>query len=214
MNHLQKLKMRSKFFVGSLCLFALTACWQNEKPKAEKKVVNDTFALATPKGWDKEHFSIPISFAPSIKYKGAEDIRFAPGWGNSTSNDYWAYVFLWSLEGAPTINEKIIEQNLTAYYNGLIASNVQRLKIPNRKIFPTKATIEKIATAANDSATFSGHILMLDYMTLDSMQLNCMVHLKACSSKTKTFLLHEISPKPLTDSVWQGLNQLNEAFCK
>ena len=39
-----------------------------------------------------------------IKYSGVEDIRFAPGWGNAKSNEYWTYAFLWYLDGTVIIN--------------------------------------------------------------------------------------------------------------
>jgi hypothetical protein len=46
-----------------------------------------------PKGWGVERFPIPIEFAPQVNYKGVEDVRFAPGWGDKTSEQYWSYTF-------------------------------------------------------------------------------------------------------------------------
>ena len=57
------------------------------------------YELPVPKGWTIERFLIPISFAPQISYTGVEDIRFAPGWANAGSDEYWTYAFLWWLEG-------------------------------------------------------------------------------------------------------------------
>ena len=55
------------------------------------------YKLPFPDGWNVERFSIPIDFAPGIAYKGVEDIRFAPGWGDKKSEEYWSYCFLWWL---------------------------------------------------------------------------------------------------------------------
>ncbi|MEQ1800171.1 MAG: hypothetical protein ABL872_19600, partial [Lacibacter sp.] len=110
------------------------------------------------------------------------------------------------------INAEIIQRNLSAYYAGLIASNIENRKIAADKIFPPKVTVEKIKTDAGDIETFSGSIYMLDYMQQKPITLYCIVHLKSCSEKNRTFLFHEISSKPLTDSVWQSLNQLNKEF--
>jgi hypothetical protein len=190
----------------------LTSCKENTKKKSEIKTTQSPYTLPVPKGWTTELFMIPISFAPSIPYKGIEDIRFAPGWGNAQSNEYWAYAFLWSLEGTPEINAEIIQRNLSAYYAGLIASNIESRKILAEKIFPPKVAIEKIKTDAEDIETFSGSIYMLDYMQQKPITLYCIVHLKSCTAKNRTFLLHEISSKPLTDSIWQSLHQINKDF--
>ncbi|MHA4893016.1 hypothetical protein, partial [Enterococcus faecium] len=77
------------------------------------------YTLNFPKGWDIERFLIPIAFAPEISYKGVEDIRFTPGWGKVQTDEYWTYAFLWYLDGKVKTNEKIIEDNLKAYYTGL-----------------------------------------------------------------------------------------------
>lgn len=38
--------------------------------------------------WGKEIIEVPFWFAPEIKYKGYEDIRFAQGWENIDSNGF------------------------------------------------------------------------------------------------------------------------------
>jgi hypothetical protein len=40
------------------------------------------------------------------------------------------------------------------------------------------------------------------------IMLNCIVHLKTCKEQNKTYLFHEISPKPFDEAVWESLNQL------
>src|SRR5689334_3811165 len=91
------------------------------------------YDLPVPQGWTIERFLIPISFAPQISYKGVEDIRFAPGWANAKSDEYWTYAFLWYLEDAVKITAPIIEENLKAYYTGLFKVNTDSSKPANRK---------------------------------------------------------------------------------
>lgn len=169
---------------------------------------NPPYTLNTPAGWGVERFLIPIDFAPQISYKGVEDIRFAPGWGDSKSNEYWSYAFLWYLDDRPEINARVIESNLKAYYNGLVGRNIERRKIPNEKLVPVKTAILEIKTADGDLKTFAGTIAMLDYMEQKPIVLNCIVHLKSCSGQHKTFVFYQISPKSTTDMVWQSLEQL------
>jgi hypothetical protein len=86
------------------------------------------YHFSIPKDWSIERFLIPISFAPQISYKGVEDIRFAPGWANEKSEEYWSYAFLWYLDGRPEINSAIIADNLKNYYTGLSKINIDTAK--------------------------------------------------------------------------------------
>ena len=45
--------------------------------------------LDAPEGWRAEIIDFPLSFAPEIDLTGFEDIRFSPGWADSTSIDFW-----------------------------------------------------------------------------------------------------------------------------
>ncbi|MBA4168615.1 MAG: hypothetical protein H0X41_13905, partial [Chitinophagaceae bacterium] len=75
-----------------------------------------SYAMPHPAGWGKEIFPIPIEFAPAIPYTGQEELRFAPGWGDSTSAEYWSYAYVWFINGQPDITQEGMEQNLQQYY--------------------------------------------------------------------------------------------------
>ena len=165
------------------------------------------YKLDTLTDWDIERFLLPISFAPSIPYKGVEDIRFTPGWAKKTTNEYWSYAFLWYLNGTPTFDAKTIENNLKAYYTGLIKVNSDSAKIAD-KLFPVSATIRSRSREKGDMKTFEGSVNMLDYMSQQPITLNFVIHIKTCETKDKTFVFHEISPMPYTDDVWKRLHQL------
>ncbi|HTE27943.1 hypothetical protein [Flavitalea sp.] len=193
---------------------AYTLLAQDAKPAFDGHAWQAPYSLSMD-GWGIERFLIPIEFAPGIKYSGIEDVRFTKGWGEATSNEYWSYAFLWYLDGKPVINERDVEKNLAMYYDGLIGRNVEPRKIPADLVKPTKVTVKKIATHKGDLSTFSGTIDMLDYMQQKPVTLNCIVHQKLCDGQNKTFVFHEISLRPLTDSVWTALNTLWTDFdCK
>jgi hypothetical protein len=202
--------MIKKLLFVFTCIF-LISCNENSNTKTSKTNTVTSYTLPFPPGWKTEVFSLPPTFAPSIAYKGVEDIRFAPGWDKVTSNEYWTYCFLWCLEDSIHIDTAIIEKNLKAYYTGLIASNVQQNKISPRTI-ETKTSFDKSAPGNGNLATFSGTIHMFDYMKQEPITLNCIVHLKSCPGQSKTYVFHEISPKPFTDSVWKNLHQIWSGF--
>ena len=194
--------------IAILCLTSLTSFGQTPKIEFDGNKWNAPYTLNFPKGWDVERFLIPIEFAPQIPYKGVEDIRFTPGWANVKTDEYWTYAFLWYLDDTPKINAKIVENNLTAYYSGLVGRNIVSRKIPADKLVTVKTEIKKVKTDKGDLKTFNGTIYMLDYMEQKPITLNCIVHLKSCAGQNKTFIFNEISPKPYSDNIWQSLNKL------
>src|SRR5258708_9867792 len=197
-----------------LVLFSFIACHASAQ-EFDGAHWKPPYTLGFPQGWGVERFLIPIEFAPSIPYKGIEDIRFTSVWGNAKSDEYWSYAFLWYLDEMPVTNEVTIQTNLNAYYTGLIGRNIERRKIPAEKLFPVKTLVKEVGTEAGDSKTFKGSINMLDYMEQKPMALNCIVHVKSCAGQSNGFIFYEISPKPTGDKVWVSLELLWKSFdCK
>jgi len=203
--------MRRFLFIIS-CLISLSVFGQNPEPEFDGKKWDAPYTFTIPEGWGVERFLIPISFAPEIKYNGVEDIRFSPGWGNPESNEYWTYAFLWYLNGEIKTNSKIVENNLTTYYTGLLEANLDPLKIPAGEWVPVTTKIEKVKAEGGDIKTFKGSIHMFDYIEYKPITLNCIVHLNYCKEQDKTVLFYELSPMPFSDQIWQSLNQLWSGF--
>jgi hypothetical protein len=201
-----------KFIIAAFMLISFSL--QAQTPtEFNHETYQPTYTLPAPEGWGIERFAIPIEFAPSIPYKGVEDVRFAPGWGNSKAEDYWSYAFLWYLNGKVEITQEITEKNLNAYYSGLVGRNIEPRKIPQEKLVPVKVSIKKTKTDKGDIQTFSGTVDMLDYMEQKPIILNCLVHVKACPGKdNNTFVFTQISPKPMTDKIWKDLQKLWTGF--
>ena len=193
-------------------LLSLSTFGQSAKPAFDGKKWEAPYTLEVPKGWDIERFLIPIEFAPFIPYKGVEDIRFTPGWGNVKSEEYWSYAFLWYLDNRPQLSATVVANNLIAYYTGLISRNIAPRKIPAEKVFPVTAQIKATKTAPGDTNTFMGTVHMLDYMEQTPITLNCIVHARSCPGQNKFIIFNEISPKPFNDGVWTNLNQLWTRF--
>jgi hypothetical protein len=170
------------------------------------------YHLLTPAGWAMERFALPPDFAPQITYKGVEDIRFAPGWGDIKSEEHWAYGFLWWLEGAPDVNAHMLEANLKAYYTGLVARNTAGGNIPVDKIVPVTVILRKIKALPASLETYSGTISMLDYHSGQPITLNCRSQVKDSKIPAWTAIYFTLSPKPFLHPVWQKLAQIGESF--
>lgn len=198
-------------FVTLLSLLSLNAVGQQIADKFDVHTWTPPYALSTPPGWTTERFPIPIVFAPQIPYKGVEDLRFMPGWSKQTQEDYWSYVFLWWLEGNPTITAASLQANLTAYYSGLLTQNTDRNR-PIVKKIPTVAVIKKIKTTANEDPRYGGTITMLDYMSQRAITLNCFIYVKRCKEQNRMGIFFELSPQPAGHAVWSRLHSIQSSF--
>src|SRR5687768_12110970 len=93
--------------ISIVCL--LTADAQEHKPELLKQPAN----------WEFERFSLPPEFALGITYKGAEELRFAPGMFHKDSANYFTYVFVVQLNNVWSISQSEIQDYLLNYYRGL-----------------------------------------------------------------------------------------------
>ena len=193
-----------------LALVTLITISCNSNNKTPKKVSDHNFPI--PKGWQSESIKFPIDFAPQIPYTGIEELRFAPGWEFTSNEEHWCYSFLWWLSGNPKIDQDILKENLTGYYNGLVARNIRKRAIPASKVIPVVAALKKIEPATGDIETYSGTITITDYLDImfNPVTLYCFVHKINCSGHTA--LIFEISPKPFEHQIWHQLNKLIADF--
>lgn len=53
----------------------------------------DNLIQNVPADWDKEVFTFPLQFAPSIELEGIEEVYFAPGMFKPEASDYFNYIF-------------------------------------------------------------------------------------------------------------------------
>lgn len=190
------------FCLASFCVYS------QDKNEFDGHQWEAPYYLPIPKDWSIERFLLPPSFAPSIQYKGVEDIRFTPGWAKSESKEYWSYAFLWFLDGTQSFDAKTLENHLAAYYTGLFKINTDKTQIDPAKLIPEKVSVHESKTRKGDRKTFEGTVKMNDYMTKKPISLNVLIHVKYCEAQNKTFVFFELSPQPYSDAVWKGLNQL------
>lgn len=199
----------------AFCLFSTLSYAQETKPQFDGHAWKAPYHLSIPRDWTIERFLLPAPFAPEIKYKGVEDIRFSPGWSKHGSEEYWSYAFLWYLEEQPSHSKKIVESNLRSYYTGLTKANTDPTKTKQLVLKPATTKFKKSNTLPNGLATYRGWINMTDYMTGKPLKLNCLVHYKSCRETGKALVFYQLSPKAFDHKVWKTLDKLWDEFrCK
>lgn len=75
--------------------------------------------LVAPANWKSETIKLPPGFAPSMKLKGAEHVRFAPGMFKANSDSFFSYVFAFEIEKGTKLDAASLKRELLAYYRGL-----------------------------------------------------------------------------------------------
>jgi hypothetical protein len=172
------------------------------------------YTFGVPQGWSVERSAFPPPFAPGVKLKGIEEIRFPPGWGVAGSEEYWSLSYLFWLEAGQKIDAGVLQENIKIYYDGLVLTGGGPAPhvIPKDKMVPTKVFIQKMKAEPDDAETYSGTVDMLDYMAMKPIRLNFMAHVKGCSDKTHFPVFLELSPKPFTDEIWGGLKRMKKGF--
>jgi hypothetical protein len=187
--------------------------WIKEKLNFYPDNLEKPFVYNAPSAWSHETIIFPMDFAPEISYKGFEELRFAPGWGDPNSSDKWAYTILWWLDGVYNFNEKTLQQNLESYYTGLTKRRAIAEKLDMNAWTPAKSQVQKIKTSKGDRETFTATTAIFDsQVTKKPGTLYFKIHVKDCPDKTKTILLIEVAENVFTAAAWQQLDKINDEF--
>jgi len=183
------------FFI--IILFAFIQCNNNNNNSSIDPLV-------APDNWRKETIEFPLSFAPSIDYKGTEYVRFAPGWGKKGSEEYFTYAFLWYLDEDPKLSSSTLESEFEAYFDGLIAAVSKPNSGNSNNILKTKSFFEKL-----NNQSFAGKIITYDaFTTKKEVTLNIVATYTSCKNIDTHLVLFKISPQQIDHPVWDKLNEI------
>lgn len=86
------------------------------------------YQVPAPKGWAKETIALPPAFAPDMKWKGTEELRFAPGWMKADADTFFSYALLFWLPDDQKVDPRTMEQELLSYYRGLASAVLKARK--------------------------------------------------------------------------------------
>ncbi|NBR87508.1 MAG: hypothetical protein EBS84_18150 [Proteobacteria bacterium] len=72
--------------------------------------------------WKGERITLPPGFAPAMKLKGIEEIRFAPGMFQPQSDSFFSYAIVFSVAKDQALSPEVIQREILVYYQGLAES--------------------------------------------------------------------------------------------
>lgn len=168
--------------------------------------------LMKPATWKFERFPLPPSFAPAITYKGAEELRFAPGMFIKDSSLYFTYVFVVQLENVVSISQAEIREYLLNYYRGLcrVTAKDRKLVIDTTQI---NVTVEEQNNLPVNEKIYNASANVFGVFADGApVNLNLEIKVLADSPGKRTYLYIIASPREKADPIWKTLLQLRKEF--
>lgn len=168
--------------------------------------------LHEPANWEFERFTLPPAFAPGITYKGAEELRFAPGMFNKDSAAYFTYAFVAQLDNVTAVSQSDIHDYLLKYYKGLcsITAKDRKLVIDTAQI---TANVEKKKGIPANETIYNASVNIFGVFADGApVKLNMEVKVLLDAAAKKTYLIFITSPREKTDPVWKKLYEIQKKF--
>lgn len=178
----------------------------------------DPFVYEAPSGWKPERIPFPLGFAPSLAYSGFEQLHFAPGMFDPTSETYFTYLFFWWVEGKPDVTEQSLARDLVAYYRGLTAAvgEPKGLKFDLTKVdAKVEAAVDEFPPRASATGVrrFTGRLATFDpFKTGKALALEVEITAWRCEREKHSVVFFCVSPKPRDAAVWTPMREALASF--
>lgn len=177
----------------------------------EPETIHVPFSMPILEGWRTETIRFPLSFAPSIPYRGIEELRFAPGMFTAESPEYWTYAFVWWVQDGTKLNLERIERDLEAYFRGL-TNAVSEGQFDASKI-QHRAMLRIPKADPMDGPDFVGRVQTFDaFVKRAAVELLVRGRTVHCKEKNHYAVFFELSPQPMSHPVWEDLNSIRAGF--
>lgn len=163
----------------------------------------NTNVLISPDSWKKESFTFPLGFAPKLAFTGIEEARFAPGWSDKTSPEFWTYSFAWYVDGDINLTEKRLQTFTADYFNGLTQVVGKSKGLKTETVTESFAIfIEKVSVAGWQF--FEGKAQLFDvFFSEQEVRLNVKVKALYCEQANKHLVVFSFAPKAFDHEIWQ-----------
>ena len=204
--------------IPMLRLFAVSLLMTATLLVADEK---NSAKLAAPEGWGGETIELPPGFAPDMKLKGSEHIRFAPGMMKPASDSFFSYAFVFELQSKPELTEAVVKDEFLKYYRGL-CKTVLNGKIPD--VDPSKFTLglERVKSdtkppADNNDADapvlYTGTLDWVEpFATKKPQKLN--LEIRTWTRNDRNYIFACVSPQARDTAIWKQLHAIRDDYLK
>jgi hypothetical protein len=175
-----------------------------------------SFALAAPKGWGGETISLPPGFAPGMKLKGVEHIRFAPGMMRPDSGSFFCYAFAFELASKPELTKTVVHDEFLSYYRGLCTAVLggQGAEVDPSKFTLKLQQLESAATASDSEDAAIRYRGTLDWVepfaTKKPQKLH--IEIRTWTQKGHNYLFACVSPQAKDAAIRKQLHRIRDDY--
>lgn len=173
--------------------------------------------------WKGERIALPPAFAPAMKLRGIEEIRFAPGMFRAQADSFFSYAFVFSVSKDQELTATVIQRETLTYYRGLAESV---LKSKGSSVDAGKFTFKlvqaKAATGAPEHlpastkvTQYTGELDWVEpFVTAKPQVLHFEIQSWTDPTTARNYLFVCTSPKARTenDEVWKELLKIRRSF--
>lgn len=173
--------------------------------------------------WKGERIALPPAFAPAMKLRGIEEIRFAPGMFQAQSDSFFSYAFVFSVSKDQELSEAVIQREILVYYRGL-AESVSKRK--DRTVEAGKFTFNLERTkqpttspaqlpAATQVTQYAGELDWVEpFVTGKPQVLHFELQSWTLPGTARNYLFVCTSPKARseTETIWKELRTIRHRF--
>jgi hypothetical protein len=211
-----------KRFASLLLLLPLFGILATQAPGQEaKEATPEKRVFKT--GWKGEVIDLPASFAPEMKLRGIEEIRFAPGMFDAKSASFFSYVFVFSVSAEQKLTPEAIRNDLLAYYRGLAKSVLagKGVKADPAEFTFAMEKVEEVKDAPDSVAKpeavtqYSGKLDWIEpFVTAEAQVLHFEIQSWSDPITARNYLFVCTSPKtPIEgDPTWKEMRGIRRAF--
>lgn len=173
--------------------------------------------------WKGERITLPPGFAPAMKLKGIEEIRFAPGMFQPQSDSFFSYAFVFSVAKDQELSREVIQREILVYYQGLAESvSKSRGRTVEASKFTFKLDQAKPATGApaqlpptTQVTQYAGELDWVEpFATGKPQVLHFEIQTWSDSAAARDYLFVCTSPKAReeTTAIWTELRAIRRTF--
>ena len=172
------------------------------------------FHVPAPKGWGKEAIKLPPAFARDVRWKGIEELRFAPDWLKAGSDNFFSYAMLFWLPEDEKIDAKTMERELLAYYRGLakavLGNRKKDVDVSKFTLTVKKAEEKAIKRPGGETVTaYVGELKWIEpFTTMQSQTLRFEIQTWEAPKHKRHCVFICASPQPEKAAVWKALRDL------
>ncbi len=173
--------------------------------------------------WKGERIPLPPPFAPAMKLKGIEEIRFAPGMFDAASDTFFTYALVFSVPKDQQLTPQMIQQEILEYYRGLagailkgkgVDADTGKFTFKLEQAKEATGTPEKVPASAK-AIQYHGELTWVEpFVTAKPQVLHFEIQSWADPVRSRNYLFVCTSPKAIGDSdaTWKELRTIRRTF--